>query len=361
MRPLPFARLAVLPLLALALVSLPRANGQGAKNVERVKFTTVDGVELHGSFYASAKGTKAPCVLLLHNINGKSQEDGWDRLAEALQKKDFAVLSFDFRGHGNSTSIDPMIFWKQPVNRNMVRGASPKKDTLSSKDYGPGYYRYLVNDIAAAKMFLDRMNDAGQCNSANLILVGAQEGATLGALWLASEMYRFQAVNQFGPLRLDPNPEGKNVVCAVWLNISTALGGQAVPLKEWLASAGKDRKVPMAFLYGAEDEPAAAIAKSWAKQLKGEDQLTKDYTVERGTPKTKLQGAKLLRGDVDTIDKMLIYLTNVIEKVTASEWAKREVEKKAYFWQFPSGRPIPGKTADEKTLNFVPVQMLGLR
>jgi len=108
MRPLFLSRLAVALPLAGMLLSPVQVQAQ---KMDRVKFETYDGVELHGTFYPSNKGQKAVTVLLLHKINGKSAQDGWDRLAKALQKEDFAVLSFDFRGHGDSTNIaQPKVF-----------------------------------------------------------------------------------------------------------------------------------------------------------------------------------------------------------------------------------------------------------
>src|SRR6266852_5397654 len=104
--------------LALCLLAggpLPSARAQGMPKPEKVHFTTVDQVELHGTYWASTKMRKAPTVLLLHKLGGKSHEDGWDRLAGKLQQEGCAVLSFDFRGHGDSTSV-AADFWKYRFN-----------------------------------------------------------------------------------------------------------------------------------------------------------------------------------------------------------------------------------------------------
>src|SRR4051794_27395928 len=70
------------------------------KNNETVKIETVDGVELKGTYWPGDKGKKSPVAILLHKIGGRSSEDGWNNMADDLQKAGFAVLSFDFRGHG---------------------------------------------------------------------------------------------------------------------------------------------------------------------------------------------------------------------------------------------------------------------
>src|SRR5262249_27694348 len=106
-------RLALGLAVGLALTVLPSADrpaeaqAQAATNQERVKFDTVDSVELQGTFYASPRGNKSPCALLIHSIGENSQKEGWDELAKELQKVGIAVLAFDLRGHGDSTSVGP--------------------------------------------------------------------------------------------------------------------------------------------------------------------------------------------------------------------------------------------------------------
>src|SRR5262245_8912552 len=95
-------------LLGLALLgffaSIPVATGQN--KFEKGNLKTGDGVKIVGSSWGSSKGKKGPVVLLLHDFKadkgGNSHADGWDSLDEALNKEGYAVLSFDFRGHGDS-------------------------------------------------------------------------------------------------------------------------------------------------------------------------------------------------------------------------------------------------------------------
>jgi len=316
----------------------------------RVKFDTCDGVELHGTWYG--KDGKATTVILLHTIGGSSKQDGWDRLAKALNDKGFAVLSFDFRGHGDSTSIQPS-FWRQAHNMS-VRGG-PKAETISYKDYQKGYYPILVNDIAAAKAFLDSRNDigSGECNSRSIILIGAQEGAVLGTMWLASEWYRYKMVNAF---KLDDRPEGKNVSACVWLSMT----GSQPELGNWLKLIGKDKHVPMGFLYGATDNTAATFAQKWARDLKGTSMPTKKYTAAEAIPKSNLAGHALLRKDLPTVEKIVDYCTGVTESITAPNHDNIEFEKKAYAWQFGT-RPTQAKFPEEKLLRPIPLGNLGVR
>jgi hypothetical protein len=360
MRLVSLSRLALALPLAGLLLSSPQAHAQ---KVEREKFETCDGVELHGTFYPSAKGAKAISVLLLHNIKGKSADDGWDRLAKALQAEGFAVLSFDFRGHGDSTTIaQPMVFWKEQKNKWAMKPTTANgklKDTINYKDYGQGYYPMLVNDIAAAKNCLDTHNDSNECNSRNLIVIGAGDGATLGALWLATEMNRYQIVSEL-PLKLDTKPEGKGAIACVWLSMTPTLATRRVDPGPWLRATGKANKVPMLFFYGGTDNAAKNFAENWGggKELKGDDKMTKKFTVAKAIPKTKLAGRELLKKDLDTIDLIVTSLTNLQKDANLTNWSKVDFETKGFMWQIPGRGRLVCKPAKEKTpTRVVPTEL----
>jgi alpha-beta hydrolase superfamily lysophospholipase len=350
---------------------------------EKVKFDSVDQVELHGDYYPPAGGAskKAPCVLLLHKIHSDSSKDGWDKLAKDLQKEKYAVLSFDFRGHGDSTAVGPN-FWNDTsnaalavltkFNREQCKTAynpNKPKTSISIKDFNTSYYPALVNDIAAAKLFLDRKNDSGECNSSNLILVGAEDGATLGALWMTSELSLYRAT--FNPItglpgKLDSTtPEGKEVSAAIWLSISPSLGALRPTVRGWLEFAGKEKKIPMAFVWG-EKEPNASFSKSCFAALKPKDsskaaKLTVDITVKD----SNLAGNALLGDKVDidykgfkgTVRELLAakYLKFVRDEQVAPTWEERDIEKTGFAWALPgSTRYIPAKMEKDKTFYPVP-------
>src|SRR5437870_4168269 len=100
--------LAVLAFVFPLFLFTPAASAQAEKKDkkgEKVRFDTYDGVELVGTFYPSGAGGNAPTVLMLHQIGGNREQDGWSDLAEKLQPS-YSVLIFDFRGHGDSTSVN---------------------------------------------------------------------------------------------------------------------------------------------------------------------------------------------------------------------------------------------------------------
>jgi pimeloyl-ACP methyl ester carboxylesterase len=357
MRAMPVLPLALGLSLGLAASWLPAA--RAANDGEKVKFDTGDGVELHGVYYASDRGKRAPAVLLLHKIGGKSDQDGWDKLAKELNGAGCSVLSFDLRGHGDSTTVDPKVFWAVPDNQKWVKGfnAARPKDSISYKDFATSYYPVLVNDVVAAKLFLDKQNDLGTCNSANTIVIGAEDGATLGLMWMASEQCRYRAINPnplvANPLlwKYDSSPEGKDVAAAIWLSLSPSLGSQGAPMQSWLRSA-KAQKVHMAFLYGAEDSTAEGHAKNWLGLVKPEKKDV--FTLEKGIAKTKLAGSQLLGEKLETVGDITNYVKNFMKENQGNDYDKKSAEDNTYVWKFPSRISI-AKTEKEKVLNPLPV------
>ncbi|MFL5245202.1 MAG: alpha/beta hydrolase [Gemmataceae bacterium] len=331
---------------------------------DKVKFDTVDQVELHGLFYPSTKGKDAPCALLLHKLVTGSKEK-WDKLAVALQKKGYAVLAFDFRGHGDSTTVSPE-FWKYKGNVEGIGGhnANDPKKTISHRDFrNPGYYQWLINDIAAAKTFLDRRNDSGACNSSNLILIGEEDGANLGALWMAEEVNRYRAITlpPLAPEKLEPSPESKDIVGAVWLTMNQRVPvgkGPTTNVLTWFKDE-RIRKIPMAFLYGDADAEGDRFANVAVKVLKGAgkhpEELTAAKSIKGGA---KLTGTGLLKETLETEKLIITYLDNLASKKSFNEYDKRDVEGNNFVWKFGNARSVIAKQAKEKQMNIIPLGLL---
>jgi predicted alpha/beta hydrolase len=80
--------------LALGLTS----KAQTTPPARVVDLTTTDGVTLKATYFAAGK--PGPAILLLHQCN--RQRKVWDDLAGRLAASGFNVLTFDFRGFGES-------------------------------------------------------------------------------------------------------------------------------------------------------------------------------------------------------------------------------------------------------------------
>jgi pimeloyl-ACP methyl ester carboxylesterase len=339
-----------------ALTVFPaRGPAQEAKE-EKVKFQTADGVELHGSFYPTAK-KNSPTILMLHALGKDSRNAEWRGLAEAFAKKGYAVLAFDFRGHGNSTRVaDTKAFWLNPTNP-ANRNAMPRifnqlkpKDIVEWKDFksNPGYFPYLVNDIAAAKVFLDGKNDAGQCNTHHLVLVGAETGAALGGLWLRSEWLRHSVQGAGFGAKANKDPEGKDVIAAIWLSPSPYVGSQAFRYTDLLNVPGQAsnqpslRNTPMVFVYADGDKSAKSISTSSAPFFKGDKKspsykFTAAFEVKGAK---QLKGSALLQSSLGLTDRLVEYVEQVTES-KATDWAEQNFGRTSYAWVVPLSRPIP--------------------
>jgi dienelactone hydrolase len=334
--------------------SLGQGGAKKPANTKNVSFKTFDGVELSGVFYPESGKRKDAVVILLHDFDlkkgGDSQKDNWADLAADLQRNGYAVLSFDFRGFGESTRVNKDTFWKASINGlQNIRRTAKASEEISHKQFTPSYIPYLVNDIAAAKAYLDRQSDQKQCNTSSVILIGAGEGATLGAMWMANECRRRKDKNPPGTALVPTlgEPESNDLAAGVWLSISPTLGSPNRSVRgqlgNWIAETGRDHKIPMAFLHGANDSKGSVLATSLAKVIKPNPKGKElPFTLSYSIPKTDLTGQLLLGPTLDTrswiVEK---YLAQVMEARGSKEWVERKVEPSAYWYTQPkSQRPL---------------------
>src|SRR5262245_25537078 len=140
-------------------------------NKFRVPIPTADFVELDGTYYRGNKGRDTPCVMLVHKFGSDRTKSGLDELARDINREGFAVLTFDLRGHGGSINVSPS-FWTVGANKNGIMGGTAKQTTISFAKFKPTYFPWLVNDIAAARRFLEIKNDAGEVNAQSIFIVG---------------------------------------------------------------------------------------------------------------------------------------------------------------------------------------------
>jgi alpha-beta hydrolase superfamily lysophospholipase len=322
-------------LLGLLVSALP-PSGRAA-DTERVKFDTVDQVELHGTFYPSTKGNKAPTALLLHALGGSSEQEGWADLAKKLQDKGFAVLTFDFRGHGESTAVG-QTFWSDPANQKL-RSFRPAKlrEQISYKDFSTlQSWFMLLQDITAAKNFLDRKNDSAECNSGNIVMIGAESGAAIGALWIWDSWQRRKIAPTLIGAATRSQYEGQDIACAVWLSITPTIsvGGSRFQLNldSWLRAPVRE-KVPMYFIYGEQDVRGATYAKHLCDGvLRAERDSKLKLTGKRAIKDTRLAGRELLgKPSLNTEDQIITYALKVVDDRGSNPWSKRDAERMIPF------------------------------
>lgn len=341
---------------ALAVLALVTSHGHAQGTGEPVKITTIDGVDLHGNFFAGARAG-APTVIMLAPIGQTSEKESWMSLAKFLQKG-YTVLTFDYRGHGKSKTLsDEKTFWSIPFNAKHVKGR-PTDVSIDQKNFSKAYQPALCNDISAVKAFLDRKNDQRQCNTASTVLIAAESGATLGALWLNSDWHRYKLVpnpmNPFLPPIPHATPEGKDVVACIWLSVKTELGGKTVTVSNMLEMPGRVGFTPMTFMYGDGDakgkSTATALEKYLRRGFKDKEPKLK-FTGVTSVKGTKLTGMSLLEPGLGT-DKAIMDYLDLVTLSKGNEWYEREFRKTSFLWKTSRGTIMLKTNQEAVNLNF---------
>jgi len=360
--------------MLLAVVFLLSGSGSslGQEPVEG-RFPTADGLKISYTWYEGKNGTNSDTVLLVHNYTSDSSKGPWSTLAKSLQKEGYAVLSFDFRGHGKSADFKvmdrPDEFVKFTFNRYCGKALNAKtiKD-LNKAQFSPSYYPYLINDLTGARRFIDGKSDAGQCNGGRIFVVAEQSICPLVMLWITTEYARFAC----GPVARNDPPEfisaGRDICAAVFLSWSNSIAGAQALTVAQKVSADKEfgsetvligdqvrQKVAMAFIYGKEDKGSAAEAALWMSRFgvpvrNKADEILK-YTREIAGAE-KLSGIKLL--DIGEAQK------DKDEKVSVVD------EKIRDFFVGMRKRDVNGTESKKRNPNNydpipVPLDMWGLR
>jgi hypothetical protein len=268
--------------------------GQMEKS-EEITFFTADHVEVAGTYYEGGRGKLSPCVLFLHRFGGDRKQPGWSKLALSLQQKGYAVLSFDFRGHGQSTSVGP-DYWSVPLHKSLKPVPNTPANTIRLEQFTRlVQLATLVNDIRAAKRVLDMKSRDGHCDSSNLFVVGAETGASLGILWIDAEWQRWRMAKDNNGRPQKQGQEALDIAGALWLSVNAKWTGKhQAPMENWLGSPLRER-TPMGFIYGADDSKGKerSVA-AFEKLTNAAKESMHKFSASFGVPKTSLSGNELL-------------------------------------------------------------------
>ena len=167
------------PLIAaVALCACGEGGSQPQAGGRSCPMTTADGVKLGATLYP-VQGAKPPGLILVHMLG--SERRTWEAFALQAQRKGYACLAFDLRGHGESTT------------RN---GATIAYRTFKTQDW-----LEAVNDIDAAKKALiengadpENLAVAGASIGANLALIYALDHKDIAAVVLISPGLEYHGV-----------------------------------------------------------------------------------------------------------------------------------------------------------------------
>lgn len=288
---------------------------------ESLRCVTADGIELIGDFYRppEAVGKRAPCVILLHavgpNKDSASRKDFGD-LPKKLQKEGYAVLTFDFRGYGESKTVDAAKYAR--AHRLGAGSTVPRK--MEARNFRTAQdLAYLVNDLIAIKVHLNKLNNEGLCNSHNIALIGIEQGATIGLMWVYNENVDENRIPDIRALRmgLAAKFEGEDVLGVVWISLNGMLSSRRMESRvvtKWLATL-RDRTATLAF-HGQNDKDCKAFWDQAIKIIKPERQKEAyELTDLKRLKNTNLAGHKLLDSAAFDVEKdILSFLNNVLVK-----------------------------------------------
>ncbi len=164
---------------ALALPGPTALRVDSKAKFEPIEYKTRDKHVVHAEFYAprKAKG-RAPAVLLVHDAGSTAQHLAG--VAEALQRKGFAVLVPDLRGHG--ASVTPEWDWT-------------KTETEEEKAQA---WTFAMRDLESST---DWLREQDSVHNSNLSVVGVGAGSVLAA------RYAVRDENARAVVLIAPEPE----------------------------------------------------------------------------------------------------------------------------------------------------------
>lgn len=291
--------------------------------VERFNCETADGVSLVGDFYppGKGKGERGPCVILLHAVGpGRTSASRVDfgRLPQLLQREGFAVVAFDFRGHGESKTIDPVRYYDiYPPARPQPNQAAANK--IDSREFRTNLELALMaNDLTAIKVWLNKQNNLRRCNAHNVALVTVEQSGILGMIFAVNEHRDSNRLLEFTGSRVGAESrfEGDDLVGLVLLSTTDRLGGERIDptlLQTWLQFTYA-RRLQLLALYGDEDAVAKEFwgrASSWLRVREKDPAPAATLKRIKGT---SLVGLKLLDHEAFGARKDVVtFLTDTLQ------------------------------------------------
>src|SRR5262249_25713492 len=152
----------------------------------------------------------------------------------------------------------------------------------------------------------------------------------------------------------------KDVTACIWLSLSPTLGGRSLAISDWVTFIGKDKKVPMAFVYGDGDTTSASLAQRLFDKIKPDKDAKVKLTGKQAIKGTKLAGHALLGDKLDGRSWILEkYLKVLKEEQVPPGWEEKKMEESQAVWSIPGMlRPVDAKFEKDKKILPVPLDKL---
>lgn len=347
------------------------ANKDLEQGAEKFVLETDDGVFLSATYFRPKNtNNNTPVVVLLHG-RGQTQRDWYpfaQLLANPTKEGDpgFAVVTFDFRGHGESRDVDPTLY-KRPKeyieakrerkardlngDRVVPQGSRAAKEKLAEKSKkrksvksttgdridekdefksGDEITRFCSKDVETIKRFLLQHHNAGEFNVRNLGIVGAEMGASVAVRWMSEKEF-------MDPSRNAWSITGGDLHALVLVTPQWNYGGYTLSAGK---AAGKSKIDEVGIMIVSGNDPKSSDGAMRSSRLFNVPEVSdndpkKPATTVRGRAKgsmalkvnSKLVGTKLFNPPVAAVDEKVVdFLKGQLSDKKTRGWEKREID-----------------------------------
>lgn len=337
---------------ATALGQKPDEGKEYTQGSQTKDLTTSDGVYLSARYWSPAKADRnTPVIILLHMRGEPHSQRDWYPFAAALKEAGFAVVTFDFRGHADSRTVDRKLY-KSPREANESEKASRTKQRRSYADsqstrrrpeaekgdkiqqaseFVSGRdIRFLTEDLNTVMGFLVEQNNAEKINLHRLGIVAAGDmSCNVVIQWLAEAEPRSESGEY-------------DVNALVLISPSWGYKGLALPAASMLGEGDGTLPILMAFgdksVHRADAEKLARTYKLFPLDLgaaEGSEKKEKKSTASARTDfyrknsgwftvPSKLDGTDLFRPPLAKIDEHVTgFLAARLKSDRAIAWERR--------------------------------------
>ncbi len=213
----------------LLAVTLPVVRGQEEKNADDLKvreetLIAKDGFRIAITYYPSPLKQDGAVVVLLHQVSGNQLD--WGALPKQLQNENYAVITVDLRGHGQSKGATEEVETKpakgKPKTTTKTGKATMDAASLRARDYEA----MVLGDMEAVKQFIHAEHQQKKLNMNKMAIVGAGMGAAVALRYAAIDWLKTPF--QDGPVG-NQTPRGQDVRALALLTPDAEVVGLPLP------------------------------------------------------------------------------------------------------------------------------------
>ena len=262
--------------------------------IEEKELLTKDDFKLKISYFKSTAGADAPVIVLLHGKRGTRLQ--WKGFASDLQQKgDFAVVTVDLRGHGESPF--------------------PKKAEIRKSDY----QAMVALDMEAVKDFLLEEHTKKNLNMNKLGIVACEFSASVAILYTDLDWEKIPFNDS--AIDSDRTPRGQDVQALALVSPDANTPGLST---NKAVAALRTLKRPIVIAVGDKNTHDLSAANKIFDQLI----VKKDKDREKEDPpylwkyEENFSGMDLVTKNVNVRNHMFAFLTKYV-KEHQSEWRDR--------------------------------------